>query len=379
MRVGMTTFGGDGGQSGISRYIIELLRAFAQWPDLDIELITAADERDIFIPPASDITMIPVAHAFTSAAVNLLWHQLALPRLCRQQGYDVCFLPAANRRVSYALPIPSVGTVHDFSSLHIAGKYDLPHHLYITRVLPALVRRLTHVLTVSESSKRDIVEFARVPPERVTVTPLAADTQRYYPRDQGEALARVQQWYGVARPYLLYIARIEHPGKNHVRLIAAFDQLKSRLDLPHQLLFAGSDWNGAAAVHLAAERATAAADIRFLGFVPDAHLPDLLCGAEMLAFPSLFEGFGLPVLEAMCCGVPVASANCSSMPEVGGDAVLYFDPYAEDAIAECMAVLLTDETVREQCRTRGVARAGTYSWTRTAAQTVQVLREVSGQ
>lgn len=378
MKLGICTFGGDGGKSGISRYIISLVAELARLPHQhDVDLMLYEDERSVFLP-TDGRPMRPVSFpaSLRPALRNIWWHQTSLPRLCRDGLYDVMFLPAANRRLSLRLPCPSVGTVHDFSSLHVAGKYDPARMFYIKKVLPVLIRRLSHVLTVSESSRRDIIEYAGVPPERVTVTPLAADHAVYFPGDKAASQQRIAERYKVRPPYILYTSRLEHPGKNHVRLIEAFRGLKKDLGVPHQLVLAGSEWSGSEAVHRAAEASGSGADVVFPGFVASADLVDLYRGADVFVFPSLYEGFGLPILEAMACGVPTACSNLSSMPEVAGDAAPTFDPYEPAAIQAVLARLLTDEAFRADCQSRSIARAKEFNCARTAATTLKVLEEV---
>lgn len=379
MKIGISTFGGDGGKSGISRYIISLLEHINRMEDAhQFDVHVFSNEKSIFIPVNSG-TMKPVEHPenLRSPVRSIAWHQFSFPRIARREGYDLVFLPAANRRSCLSLPCPSVGTFHDFSSIHVKGKYDPARSFYIHKVLPLFARRLTHVLTVSESSKRDIVEFARVPPERVTVTPLAADHTTYHPGDREAATETIRAHYPIKGPYILYTSRLEHPGKNHVRLIEAFDLLKEREDLPHVLVLAGSDWSGSQAVHQAAARARHSRDIIFPGFVASAHLADLYRAADLFIFPSLFEGFGLPILEAMACGVPTACSNVSSMPEVAGDAAPTFDPSSMDQIAEVMAKLIGDSAFRSLTRERGIQRAATFNWERTAISTMDILRSVA--
>jgi glycosyltransferase involved in cell wall biosynthesis len=245
---------------------------------------------------------------------------------------------------------------------------------YIRQVLPFLIRRLDHVLTVSESSRRDIIEYAGVPADRVTVTPLAADHTTYFPGDREEARRVMASRYGLERPFVLYTSRLEHPGKNHVRLIQAFERMKKATGAPHQLVLAGSEWSGSEAVHEAAAKSPFAADIVFPGFVPGGDLPAFYRAAEVFIFPSLFEGFGLPIIEAMACGTPTACSNLSSMPEVAGDAAPTFDPYQVEEIEAVLTRLVTDAPWREECRQKGIARAQQFNWTRTAETTLAVLR-----
>ncbi|HRU04146.1 MAG TPA: glycosyltransferase family 1 protein [Candidatus Brocadiia bacterium] len=379
MRIGITTFGADGGKSGISRYVMSLMRELpALAPDIEWEAVVYEDERELFIADPLRTRALCRGKWLRRPVVNVAWHLACLPWLARRRGYDVVFLPAANRRAPVWAGAPSVGTVHDFSSLHVPGKYDRARLFYIKRALPFLARRLTRVLTVSECSKRDIVEFAGVPEDRVVVTPLAADETVFYPRNREEAAERTRRRFGVEPPYILYVSRIEHPGKNHVRLIAAFSRLKEATGLPHRLLLAGSDWTRADAVHAAAAESRWSREIVFGGFAPQESLPDLYCGADLFVFPSLYEGFGLPALEAMCCGTPVVCSNASSMPEVAGDAALMFDPADEEAMASAMRRALTEPGTREDLVRRGLERRRLFSWTETARRTLEALREAAG-
>jgi glycosyltransferase involved in cell wall biosynthesis len=210
-------------------------------------------------------------------------------------------------------------------------------------------------------------------PDRVTVTPLAADPAVFFPGDRAAAAAHVAARFGVTGPFVLYIARIEHPGKNHVRLIRAFDRLKTRTGLPHKLVLAGSDRERAAEVHAEAASARHARDIVFTGFVPTDSVADLYRAADVFAFPSLFEGFGLPLLEAMACGTPVVAADVASLPEVAGDAARLIDPRDEHALAAALEAVLTDPAVSADLVARGLTRSQAFSWQRTARQTLDVF------
>ncbi len=374
MKIGITTFGADGGKSGIGQYLINLLREFSSsFHEDTFEVIAHESECEVFAQPTDNFRLCRVSDRLRDPLLNIAWHQLVLPDLCWRRGYDVLFLPAGNRRLPIVAPCPTVGTVHDFSSLHVEQKYDHARMGYIKHVLPRLVRRLTKVITVSESAKQDIVEYARVCADRVIVTPLAADKSKFVPVGAPQSARRVQTELGLEGPYILYVSRIEHPGKNHVRLIQAFDKLKAASAIPHQLVLAGAARERAAEVFRAARASPFSDAIRFTEFVPVDVLPALYRGADVFVFPSLYEGFGLPLLEAMGCGTAVACSNVSSLPEVAGDAAILFDPCDTDAMSLAMRSLITDPALKNDHVQRGFRRSAGFEWSVTASRTLDVL------
>lgn len=378
MKIGITTFGGDGGKSGISQYIIRILEELARIDHPhSIEVIAYRDEESTYIPLSADFNSLLYEGYLRNPIVNVAWHQMNLPHICKNRKYDVLFLPAGNRRLPFKIGCPTVGTVHDFSSIHVAGKYDPGRMFYIRHVLPFLIRRLNHVITISKSSQDDIVEYAKVPKNRVSIISLGVDHKTFFPRDRQACAALLTRKYDFKPPYILYISRIEHPGKNHARLVRAFSRFKERARLPHQLVLAGSDWTRAEEVHKAAAESAFEKDIIFTGFVHNADLPIFYCGADLFVFPSLYEGFGLPILEAMACGIPVVCSNLSSMPEVAGNAGLLFDPYDEDDIAGKLEQLLTDLSLHQTLMQQGLERAQRYTWTNTAQRTLEVLEQTA--
>jgi len=374
MKIGILTFACDAGRSGIGQYLVHLLRELPSVaPDVEIEVIGHRDEMDSLLPADHTFTLHTIGDQWKRPIRNIVWQNVVLPRLCLTRGYDALFLPAANRRVPLWLPCPTVGTVHDFSSMHVEGKYDPLRDVYIKRVLPFLVRRLSRVIAVSECTKGDIFNFARYPTERIAVIPHGVDHDTYYQRDKADSQKVVGKKYGLRDPYILYVSRIEHPGKNHARLIRAFAKLKRDTDLPHQLVLAGSDWNRAEEVHKEAEAAGLGDDIRFTGFVDHKDLAHVYCGADLFVFPSLFEGFGMPILEAMACGIPVACSEVSSLPEVAGDAAVYFNPNDEKAIADSIHGTLADASTLSHLTDAGRKHAAGFSWGRATESTMHEI------
>ncbi len=390
-RIGVPTFGSDGGMSGVSRYVCCLLSALAQLeegqpekgPRFSYQVVVGRRERGLVLPSSSCIETVAMEDMWTRPVPNLLWHQFILPLMARKHRWDLVFLPAANRRmplIPRLMPCPIVGTVHDLAGLHMKGKYDLLRMLYIGKVVPRSIKGLDRTLTVSWSSARDIVFRSHIRPDLLRVTHLAAFQK---PGNAGQEVRSERRCdarnsLGLEKPYILYVSRIEHPGKNHVGLIRAFDLLKATSGIPHLLVFVGSDREQAHEVHQEARKSRYCHDIHFLGLVSDGTLDTLYQGADLLVFPSLYEGFGLPVLEAMARGVPVLASCRGSLPEVVGDVSNPMDPLDTEAMAWAMESLLVSPKARTRIALRGKRRAGRFSWEATALLTRKVFVEALG-
>jgi len=374
MKIVATTLGCDGGMSGIGRYAASLLAAWSQ-SEHDLHVHGHDQDKPTFFAQETNAVWHNVSAQWMKPLQSILWHQLRLPQLCH--GADVLFLPAGNRRLPLVTKIPTVATVHDCSSMHITGKYDKVRDTYIKEVLPRLMRGLDHIITVSDSTRLDLVQLCGVDPSRISVIPLAADAGLFNPKDPQEARSLLAQTYGLQKPFLLYTARIEHPGKNHIRLIQAWESLRRAHKIPHHLVFVGPEKERAEVVRKAAVRSEFSQDILFVGTVPASHLPFFYSAADLFVFPSLYEGFGLPILESLSCGTPVACSDRSSLPEVGGDCVFLFDPDDPRSIDENILHSLEEAKPLRQSRVQaGIVRASSFTWERTARETMRVLEQV---
>lgn len=378
MHVGITTFGCDSGMSGISSYTINMLQQFCDLTTTDtFEVVVAQDEKTIFMPQSHRAVPIVVVDTLRSPIKDIFWHLTGLPKLARERKYDVMFLPAGNRRLPWNLPCPSVATVHDMSWLHVPGKYNRSRMVYLERVLPSLINKLSKVITVSESSKKDIMAVTGLPDNRVEVIWNGADTSLYYPRDKQTCQQAIAKKYGIHRSYIMYISRLEHPGKNHIGLIHAYERLRNNHDIKQMLVLPGNNREQNELVHAAAEASKYKNDIVFLGFTPNEDMPLLYGAADLFVFPSLYEGFGIPIAEAMHCGTPVCCSNVSSMPEVLGDAGRTFDPQDTVQMAQVMSEMLLDEALRMKSVDKGLERAKLFTWKETATRTLKAIREVA--
>ena len=295
---------------------------------------------------------------------RLWWTQTQVSQLYRQSNADLYFSPIPECPLSIGPIGPSVRsvvTVHDLIPLRF-GNPRSPLTLYQRYYLPSALRQATHIISNSEATASDVVDFFGIPAQKITPTPLAYDADNFRFLDLE------------TQPYFVYLGRCD-PYKNVGRLIQAFAQLApSHPDI--QLKIAGShDTRYTPLLQQQAEELGVGDRVQFLDYVPYEELPISLGEAIALVFPSLWEGFGLPVLEAIACGTPVITSNCSSLPEVAGDAALLVNPEDVGAIAHAMTQILTDASLGPQLRQAGLARAETFSWAKTGEATVQVLQQ----
>jgi glycosyltransferase involved in cell wall biosynthesis len=241
------------------------------------------------------------------------------------------------------------------------------------RLIRHSARRARRVVTGSEFSRREILERYGLPDEKVVAIPDAVDRARFRPLTAGEERERVRARYQLQQPFVLSVGRIE-PRKNLVRLIRAFERVRRSAEPSLALVIGGmNDFRFEEVYHEAGRLPEGV--VKFLGPVPDEDLAALYNLSTLLAFPSLVEGFGMPVLEAMACGVPVVASPRGALPEVAGDSVRWVEPEDEASIAEGLVRVLTDDRLRASLRAKGLARAEQFSWEETARRTLAVYRE----
>jgi glycosyltransferase involved in cell wall biosynthesis len=251
--------------------------------------------------------------------------------------------------------------------------------MVIRMALPNALRHLDRIIAVSGWVKEKLVELARIKESRIEVVPNGIDLQAFYPRPRNEESVVLIQPFSFRRPYVLYASRLEHPAKNHIRLIKAFGIFKDRTKYPHRLVLAGADSHGADKIREAAASSKYRNDIFFTGHFPSTSLPELYSGADMVVVPSLYEGFGMGVLEAMASGVPVVCARAGSLPETAEHGALYFDPFDAEDMADRMVAMTTNHDTYRECRRLGLERVHNFSWDTCAERTLQIIQETAGR
>jgi len=274
-------------------------------------------------------------------------------------------------------PCALVATIHDLSFEHLPETFNRRSRAQLRLTVRRTAQKAAQILTLSDFSRRDIIETYGIDPERVFVTPPAAPP-RFAPVTNETELQRIRMTYGIQRDYILALGSIQ-PRKNLVRLINAYASLgraERGKQLPQLVLAGKRGWLEAETMR-AADQSDARKDILFIGYVPDADLAALFSGALCFAYPSYFEGFGLPVLEAMQCGTAVLAGNRTSLPEAAGDAAVLVDPFDEAAIANGLKRVIEDPDYRAELRVKGFERSAAFSWKTTAQLTLQAYERAA--
>ncbi len=358
--------------AGIGRYTRGIVSALAT---LDTEnrytLVVSADsppEKLPPLPPNFHIKRLP----FSERWLTILWHRANLPLwIDRWAGrFDLFHSP------DFVLPplasTPGLVTVHDLSFMkHPDGALPKLRD-WLLRVVPKSVARAAHVLADSESTRRDLQELLHVPAGKISVVGAGVEP-RFQPVTDAARLAAVRRKYRLPEKFVLGLGTLE-PRKNFTGLIAAFERIAAEMPDLHLVIAGGKGWLYEP-IFTAAEASSARARIHFAGFVADDDLPVLYSLARIFAYPSFYEGFGIPVLEAMACGAPVVTADNSSLPEVAGDAAVLIPAADVGALADALRQLHTDESLRAQCISRGKKQPPRFTWESAAARLRSVYDE----
>lgn len=371
MRIGIEGRTLQGPRYGVARYLRNLLRHLVELgPDNEYIIYLSEPIEPLGIDSGAlssrEISMRP----------SLLWRHLRLPLAMKRDGVELHFSP------SYFLPLlklcPAVVVVHDLIIKVHPEWFGASPRFRFDDIFWREVKRAERIITVSEHSRGDIVRLLGVDPARVAVIPEAAD-EFFRPVEDENALAGMREKHGLPEDFILTVGAV-HTRRNLERLIEATAAAGRRLGRELFLLIVGSPAPFSPPVDIAgtARRCGMEGRVKRVEFVDEEELLLLYNACGLFAYPSLYEGFGLPVIEAMACGAPVACSNTTSLPEVAGEAAAYFDPYSAEDMARTMALVLDDTEIREDLSRAGLARAASFSWRRAAEETLRVFEQARG-
>ena len=325
-----------------------------------------------FIPRQQNFIVWETSISYENHFRRDIWEQVYLPWKLHKHRIDVYHGP------SYVLPIfaknKMVLTIYDMTLFATHDWYNPISRFRVQKLLRASAKKAHKIIAGSENSKRDIIEILRVPEEKVRVIYIGVNDM-YKPIDDQHELDSIKARYGITGRFVLHVGSL-NPRKNIPRLIDAYGRLPAEILEEYQLVIAGKRSWKSEGIFAKVKQSGLEDRVIFTGFVEDDDLPLLMNAADLLVFPSLYEGFGIPPLEAMACGTPVVASNASSIPEVVGDAALLFDPYNIEEMADAMYRALTDEQLRNELRRKGFERVKLFSWEKAARETLAVYEEV---
>jgi len=372
MRIGIDYTAAVQQGGGIGRYTRELIKALAQIDRANRYILFSAgyDAEGTRWPANFSRRAIPLSDRHLS----ILWHRLRIPLPVQAFTGPLDLFHSPDFLLPPLFCTPSVLTVHDLSFLRHPDCFSTSLLAYLRRTVPRSVARANRILADSFSTRTDLIELMGVAQERISVIYPGVD-ERFTPLPKTDCVPILER-YNIVTPYILSIGTLQ-PRKNYCRLIQAYHLLRQEHHIPHHLVIAGGQgWLYQPILDTIEELGETNA-VHLLGFVPDRDLVALYASATVFAFPSLYEGFGIPVLEAMACGTPVVTSNRSSLPEAAGDAALLVSPKDTYALADALWRTLDDETLRNALREAGFQQAKRFTWQRSARALLEIYRQMA--
>ncbi len=355
--------------SGVKDYIVSVCRELLK--TCRVELLIQPEAAARFPLTGDNLRFRLSPRLIKAKPLACAWHLFLLPWFLNAGDYDLILLPSGNRYLLSRYPSRTVVTFHDLTQYYTADKYDRYRSLYMREIIPHYLRRAPAIMALSENTKNALIRHYRMEPARIAVNYPGYESERI---ESTVSAYDLRERFNLSRPYLFYRAAIEHPAKNHLHLIRAFELIPDELREGYNLVFSGPDGQGCGVIYDYAKDSPAALNIKFLGEVEKQWLGELYRQAEVFVFPPLHEDFAIPLLEAMACGVPVICSNRSALPELGGDAVLTFDPEMHADIAVKLIRVLEDPTLRSAMKQKGLVRVRRFSWQRHVEQMFELVQ-----
>ena len=367
MRIAIDTLGGDHGRSGFGSYIYYFILNLPAGTNFELELFGTEEDRYTYTSgteiPYSAIKLIETPKALRR------WYKYHANHFIKKHGYDIVLYPSASKMLpKHFKNHKAVAIINSIMSSEIAGKSGKEK-----RQLKKGILNAHKIIAASRFIKDDLVSLG-IAEDKISVIHNGIDHKLFFPMAElfeGE-IVDVKP-FAIKKPYFIYASSLSSPEKKHIELIKAFELFKKNTGLPHRLVLAGNDGPYAEEIHKAAFDSPYASDIFLTGFFPHENFARLYAGAEACIFPSVNEGVGLPILEAMACGIPVLCSDKGALKEIGGTAPLYFDSDDIDQAATCMQKVVEDSDLRENMITDSIMWANEFNWEETVKKTIETI------
>lgn len=368
MKIGIDTFGCDHARSGLGSYLTSFIENLPSDSDDTFELF--GSELDRYTYSSDKALVYNSVSIFDSLVTERLWHLFGINKFIQKKNYDAIIYPAVERVVPARFKVKGIVVVNSIISKNLENNKGLYKW--------QLKRGLNHasmIIASSNAIKDDLVELG-ISENIIKVIYNGIDHKHFYPMlDLNDDVIEISP-FAIKRPYFIYGSRLSGPEKKHEQLIKAFDLFKKRTNLPYRLVIAGSEGAYSEEIHRFAFESEYSSDIFITGYFPHENFAKLYAGAEACIFPAVNEGVGLPILEAMACGVPVLCSDSGALKEVGGQVPLYFDSDNIEQIASLMEDIVENKELREKMVKEGFEKANNYSWEKTVIQTLESVHSI---
>lgn len=378
MRIGISGYVGNR-LTGIGRVLINVLDELAkQHPEDEFILFRNFDFKDYdCLAHYSNILLVDVPYTKESTGKNILWHQWLFQKLLKQYKCDIAYIP--NFTLLLWKAVPTVVTIHDLIEYNVPEKFSKARMLYRKGICdPLMAKRSDHILTVSQSSYNDIVKYLGVNPKKLTLTLNASDKNFFKKYTQEEVMPAIKAYNLGYKEYLLFVGTIDYPGKNIKTVIEAFFNLRAKGELKgKKLVIIGKKGFNSEVIYDFVNASPFKDEVIFTGYLKDEDLPKFYAGAAIMLYLSFFEGFGLPVLEAMSCATPVICSNTSCFPEIVEELDVTVPPTDVPAVEKKIMKIMNDTEYSDTLAQKCYEKSLNYSWQETAKVYYKTFKDIA--
>ncbi len=370
MRIGIDATSIPSQRGGVGFYIVNLISTLLEI-DRENKYFIFMKKGDLSeIKDKANDRFIEVN--ITSRLARLTWEQTILPTMINRYKIDVFHSP--HYTVPFRAKVKKVVTFHDMTffshpEYHLKLKVQ-----FFRRIIPRAAKMADQIISNSKNTKNEIIKFLNVDGQKITVTHFAIDKNRYKPIPKGQVKEQIKKKYDIKDEYILFVGTLE-PRKNIASLVNNFFRLKENGLFPGKLVLAGGKGWGFSEIQKIIKDHHFGKDVLLVGYVPEDDLPFLFNGATVFVYPSYYEGFGIPPLEAIACGTPTITSNISSIPEIMGEAAVLINPQRSDRLYQSLSSLVQNKAERERLRKAGLQRAEHFTWEKTARETLEVYQK----